>query len=75
VDMNEKEIGAAYYNAINTIKDSLSSELFTECSKLGLKKEQIQRLIFVAQGTVDNVGGRAFSSISKSVDTGTKRNK
>lgn len=64
--MKERELGEAYYNALGAIKDNIASELFTECSKLGLKKEQIQRVIFVAQGTVDSVGGRAFTSLTKS---------
>jgi hypothetical protein len=65
--MKEREFGEAYYNALGAIKDNIATELFTECSKLGLKNEQIQRVIFVAQGTVDGVGGRAFDSLIKSV--------
>jgi len=64
--MKEKELGEAYFNALAAIKDNVASELFTECNKLGLKKEQIQRIIFVAQGTVEGVGGRAFTSLTKS---------
>lgn len=65
--MRERELGEAYYNALAAIKDNIATELFSECSKLGLKKEQIQRIIFVAQGTVEGVGGRAFDSLTKSV--------
>jgi len=64
--MKERQLGEAYFNALAGIKDSIASELFTECNKLGLTREQIQRIIFVAQGTVEGVGGRAFTSITKS---------
>lgn len=66
--MGQKELGQAYFNALGAIKDRLATNLLEESGKLGLDKEQLRRLVFVAQASVDDVGGSAFTSITKSAD-------
>lgn len=66
--MGQKEIGQAYFNALGAIKDKIAVNLLEESGKLGITKEQLRRLVFVAQASVDDVGGSAFTSITKSAD-------
>ena len=66
--MGHKELGQAYFNALGAIKDKIAVNLLEESSKLGISREQLHRLVFVAQASVDDVGGSAFTSLTKSTD-------
>ena len=66
VDMGQKELGQAYFNALGSIKDRISVNLIEESAKLGLTKDQLHRLVFITNSTVDDVGGSAFTSLTKS---------
>lgn len=65
--MGQKEMGQAYFNTLSAIKDKIASNIAEESGRLGLSREQISRLIFVSQASVDDVGGSAFTSLTKSV--------
>jgi len=64
--MGQKELGQAYFNTLSAIKDKIASNIVEESGKIGLTKEQLHRLIFLAQASVDDVGGSAFTSLTKS---------
>jgi hypothetical protein len=66
--MGQRELGQAYFNTLSAIKDKIASNLMEESGKIGLTKDQIRRIVFLAQASVDDVGGSAFTSLTKSTD-------
>jgi len=64
--MNDKEFGKAYYSVLQTIKDSIEHNLLQVSRETGLSPEQLRKVTFIAQSSVDQIGGNAFNALLKS---------
>lgn len=64
--MNEARFGQSYFEVLSSVKDQVGTNLFVACSELGLDREAIQKIVFVAQSTVDSAGGNALPALIKS---------
>jgi len=65
--LTESNVGKEYFEILRAINDQLSIRLAQTGIEMGLSRDQISKLIFVAQGTVTGVGGNGAKNISKSV--------
>jgi len=51
---------------LQTIKDSIEQNLMQVSRETGLSPEQLRKVTFVAQSSVDQIGGNAFNALLKS---------
>jgi hypothetical protein len=64
--MNDRQFGETYYSVLQTMKDSIEQNLVQVSRDTGLNSEQLRKVIFAAQASVDQIGGNAFNALIKS---------
>ncbi len=64
--MNQREFGQNYYAVLSAIKDSIAMNVGLELRRNNISADVAGKIIHAAQNSVDQIGGNAFDTLSKS---------
>lgn len=65
--MNEKVFGQQYFAIFSAAKDNLANNLVDVCTKEGFSKETTQRIVSIAQLSVESTATNAYQSLWRTV--------